>query len=169
MSSAFHFESSGRVDAAPQMLFDHLDDQRKLAAHMEKGSAAMGGASMSIETDEQQGKAVGSLIRMHGRMLGIRLFLEERVTERQPPQFKAWETCGEPRLLVSGPYRMGFRIAAAGEASQLIVFIDYDLPRRGTARLLGRLLARAYARWCCRRMVEDAARAFAPAANPARA
>jgi hypothetical protein len=167
MSYAFHDESSGHVQPPPQQLFDHLDDPHRLSAHMENGSAAMAGASMTVDTDAQHGKAVGSIIRMQGRMLGISLSLEKRVTERQPPQLKAWETCGEPRLLVIGAYRMGFSIEAAGAGSLLTVFIDYDLPRSGAARLFARPLAPAYARWCCRRMVEDAASAFLPARSRA--
>jgi hypothetical protein len=160
MSFGFQYESSGLVTAAPQALFDHLDDHRNLAGHMESGSAAMMGARMSIETDSMQGKAVGSVIRMRGRMLGVALGLEEAVTERQRPHLKAWKTVGEPRLLVIGAYRMGFRIETAGAASQLTVFIEYDLPRGLVGRLFGPSLAPVYARWCCRRMVEDAVRAF---------
>jgi hypothetical protein len=48
----------------------------------------------------------------------------------------------------------------------LTVFIDYGLPSRLTGRWLGRVLAPAYARWCCRRMVADAQRAFATTAAP---
>ncbi len=146
--------------AAPQVLFDHLDDPRNLASHMESGSAAMAGARMAIETDNMQGKAIGSVIRMRGRMLGIGMALDEAVTERQRPHLKAWKTIGAPKLLVIGAYRMGFRIEASGAASLLTVFMDYDLPRGLVGRLLGRLFGSAYARWCCRRMVEDAARAF---------
>lgn len=161
MSFEFHYESSGVVTAAPQVLFDHLDDPRNLASHMESGSAAMAGASMSIETDNLQGKAIGSAIRMHGRMLGIAMSLEEAVTQREPPHLKTWNTIGEPKLLVIGAYRMGFGIDASGADSLLTVFIDYDLPSGLVGRLLGRALAPAYARWCCQRMVEDASRAFA--------
>lgn len=161
MSYTFHHESSALVRALPQALFDHLDDPRKLASHMESGSAAMAGARMSIETDALQGKAIGSIIRMSGKMMGIGMSLEEMVMERQQPHLKAWQTIGEPRLLVVGPYRMGFRIESAVANSLLTVFIDYDLPGSIVGRLLGRALAPAYARWCCRRMVGDAVRAFA--------
>lgn len=165
MSFKFHHESSGLVTAEPHVLFDYLDDPRRLASHMESGSAAMAGARMAIETDNMQGKAIGSVIRMRGRVLGISMSLDEAVTERQRPHQKAWKTIGEPKLLVIGAYRMGFRVEASGIASLLTVFIDYDLPRGLLGRLLGRPLAPGYARWCCRRMVEDAARAFTAGAN----
>lgn len=61
---------------------------------------AMIGSSMSIVTDEGGGRVPGSVTRMQGRVLGIRVALEQVVTQRGPPTFKAWETVGEPRLLV---------------------------------------------------------------------
>ena len=50
-------------------LFAHLDDHRRLASHMEKPSMMTAGASMRIDTDERHGQAVGSVIRMTGRVL----------------------------------------------------------------------------------------------------
>jgi hypothetical protein len=161
MKFDFHDESCGVVMATPQDLFDHLDDPHNLARHMESSSAMMAGMRMSIATDNMNGKAVGSIIRMRGRMLGIPLGLEEAVVEREPPRLKAWKTIGEPRLLVIGAYRMGFSIEPVAENSRLTVFIDYALPRGAFGKLLGRGLAPAYARWCCKQMVEDAARAAA--------
>ena len=69
-------------------------------------------------------------------------------------------TRGEPRLLVIGAYRMGFTIAAQGERSRLVVFIDYQRPARGFARGLALLFGRTYAAWCTRRMATDAVTAF---------
>jgi hypothetical protein len=96
-------------------------------------------------------------------VLGIRLFLEEEVLVHEPPTRKEWETVGVPRLLVIGAYRMGFTLTPAGAGCQLRVSIDYDLPARGAARLLGRMFAGSYARWCTRRMVRDAVSHFSAA------
>lgn len=156
----FHHRSEIDVAADPQRLFARLDEHQRLAAHMEKPSLMTAGASMRIETDSQHGQAVGSVIRISGRVLGIRLAVEEVVTEREPPLRKTWETLGEPRLLVIGAYRMGFAITPHGSNSRLLVFIDYRRPARGVARGLGLLLGRAYAAWCTRRMASDAAAAF---------
>lgn len=143
-----------------QRLFAHLDDHRRLSSHMEKRSLMTVGASMRIATDERHGQAVGSVIRMTGRVLGLRLSLEEVVTTYEPPHEKAWETVGEPRLLVISDYRMGFMIDPVPSGSRLIVFIDYRLPARGIGRLFGLLLGRAYAAWCTRRMAGDARAVF---------
>ena len=121
---------------------------------------------MRVETDALKGQAVGSVIRITGRVLGVNLAVDEVVTERVPPLRKTWETRGEPQLLVIGSYRMGFTIAAQGDRSRLVVFIDYELAPRGFTRGLGLLFGRAYAAWCTRRMANDAVAAFvSPAAS----
>jgi hypothetical protein len=115
---------------------------------------------MEIEIDEGRGQAVGSRIRLSGRVLGGELSVEEVVVERNPPRRKVWETTGTPKLLVIGHYRMGFELSPQGSCSRLRVFIDYAVPDRGLARWLGRVFGRAYARWCTQQMVDDAVRHF---------
>jgi hypothetical protein len=141
-SYAHHFETTVEVDAPPEALFAQLDDHEVLASHMMQSSAMMGGSRMFFEFDAARGRAVGSKIRMFGRMLGLTLDVSEVVTERVVPEHKVWETVGTPRLLVVGSYRMGFRVK----------------PR--AAKVLGRLLGPTYARWCAVSMAGGAAAAF---------
>ncbi len=117
---------------------------------------------MQTELDEGRGQRVGSRIRLSGQVLGVRLSVEETVTERYPPHRKVWETTGTPRLLVIGHYRMGFELSPQGNASMLRVFIEYAWPEALPARWLGRLFGRYYARWCTQQMVDDAVKHFAP-------
>ena len=147
-----------------------MDDQERLSAHMMKSSAMMAGGKMHFDFDDAKGRAVGSVIRMSGEMLGMTLDVSERVVEREPPHRKVWETIGEPRLLVVGNYRLGFEIEAHGQCSRLTMFIDYDDPPPPW-RIAGRLLGAVYARWCTTSMADGAVAAFArdglPAAQPA--
>jgi hypothetical protein len=159
MSFAHHEESHTFVDASPEALFAYLDDPRRLGGHMEKPSAMMLGGSMRYVFDAGEGRVIGSVIRMNGDVLGLKLALDESITERTGAR-KVWETRGEPRLLVIGRYRMGFEIEPAGEGSNLRLFIDFDPPQRGFSRFLGSLFGRPYARWCVERMAQDAARHF---------
>ena len=154
-----HFESRAHVTASPEILFAELDDQERLSAHMMKSSAMMAGSTMRFEFDERRGRAVGSRMALFGKVLGLLLEVVEVVTEREPPRRKAWETIGQPRLLVIGSYRMGFEIEAEGDGSSLTVFIDYDEPS-GALRLAGKLLGGIYARWCTRSMAQGAASHF---------
>jgi hypothetical protein len=72
---------------------------------------------MAIETDAQRSRAVGSQIPLTSRMLGMHLDVECKVMRREPPRLKAWETIGEPHLLVIGRYRMTVSIDAHGDHS----------------------------------------------------
>jgi hypothetical protein len=164
-----HDESEAVVAASPDVVFALLDDHARFSSHMGQSSWQMGGGSMETVLDEGQGKRVGSHIRMSGKVLGMVLSLDEVVTERQPPTRKVWETVGSPRLRVIGPYRMGFSIAPTPGGSRVRVFIDYALPGSWFGQLLGRLLARFYAHWCTKTMVDDAVKHFAAADAPATA
>lgn len=151
-----HYESEGQVAASGAQVFEHLDDHARLSSHMSESSWKMGGGKMSIEMDDRVGKAVGSHIRLSGRVFGLQLALEEVVTEREPPLRKSWETIGDPKLLVVGHYKMGFSVTSVATGSIVRVFIDYALPDTGLARVLGLLFGRYYAKWCTRQMVQDA-------------
>ena len=160
-----HEECHGQVHGPIDSVFAWLDGHSRLSAHMERRSWRMGWGRMAVHADAHEGRSIGSRIRIHGRILGIQLSVDEEVSERAPPTRKVWETVGAPRLLVIGRYRMGFALSeSTGSEVAISVFIDYALPRRGVSRLLGRLLGRRYARWCTARMVSDAVTVFgAPA------
>jgi hypothetical protein len=157
-----HEQYNGKVGASPDALFEMLDDQTRLSTHMTKRSWKMGWGKMDILLDEQRGKAVGSHIVLRGRVFGIGIYLDEVVTRRDPPLAKQWKTVGQPRLLVIGSYQMGFAIAPELTGARLTVVIDYDVPQTGISRILGLLFGRSYAKWCTRKMVQDAQRVFSP-------
>jgi uncharacterized membrane protein len=156
-----HAEHTAIIDGSVDHVFALLDDQTRLSGHMEQRSWKMGWGKMEIVVDERRGRAVGSHMILRGRVLGIRLQLDEVVTQREPPHRKVWETVGDPRLLVIGPYRMGFELASFQAKTRVRVEISYRLPERGIPWVLGRLFGRAYATWCVTRMAEDARLAFA--------
>jgi hypothetical protein len=162
MGYSYSDQAVADLRVSAQSLFDHLDDQARLGAHMgERSMMMMMGGRMTYELDAAQGRAVGSLIKMGGSFLGIPLSVEEVVVVREPPHRKVWETRGQPRILIIGSYRMGFEITPSGSgATHLRVCIDYDLPASVFGRVAGRLFAPMYARWCVKRMATDAARHF---------
>jgi hypothetical protein len=94
-------------------------------------------------------------VRMRGTIMGMALTLEEMVTERQPPVAKAWQTVNA-NLLVIGQYRLGFKLAPDSGGTKARIFIDYALPERPPAKWLGVLLGKSYARWCVKKMAQDA-------------
>jgi len=164
-----HVEGSRFIDGRADDVFAFVDDHAQFSSHMDQSSRMMGGGRMSIEVDDARGRAVGSHIRMSGRILGLRLFLDEVVTRRQPPTDKIWRTVGPLRLLVIGSYTMGVRVNAEPGGSRLHVFIDYALPRGWATRWLGRLFGGLYARWCVGQMLAGAEQHFLPQHAPATA
>lgn len=162
MSAPFplHRDALAGIAADSTAIFAWLDDHRRLSAHMEKRSLMMAGATMTTELDSQRGQAVGSVIRMKDRVLGVSLHVEEVVTHYEPPVRKTWETRGQPRLLVIGRYRMGFELSPAATGTRLRVWIDYSSPTGLAGRWLGKLLGQAYADWCVTRMARDAEEFF---------
>lgn len=155
-----HFESQVVVAGAPSEVFAFLDDHRRLSAHMTKPSWMMAGSRMTLELDEHEGRALGSTITLKGKVLGVPLEVTEVITEYNPPFSKQWQTTGSPRLMVIGPYAMGFSITPTHDGARLRVFIDYAPPSRGVSRLLGVLFGKIYAAWCTNRMAGDAAAHF---------
>ncbi len=150
----------GLVQASADRVFAHVDDHTRLSSHMSEPSWMMAGGRMQTELDEGRGQRVGSRFRLSGQVLGVRLSVEQAVTERNPPNRKVWETTGTPRLLVIGHYRMGFELSPQGNASMLRVFIEYAWPKELPARWLGRMFGRYYARWCTWQMLDDAVKHF---------
>jgi hypothetical protein len=152
-----HEEVQCVVPAPAEDVFEHVDHPERLSAHMARTSWRLGGSSMSIETDALGGRAVGSRIRLAGRMTGVMLDAECVVLRRDPPRFKAWETVGSPHLLVIGSYRMSVSIEPEGGVSNVTIDIDYALPPNRFWRPFGP----TYARWCVRQMARDLVRQFA--------
>lgn len=153
-----HAEATTFVRATPEQLFAFLDDPERLSAHMNRRSWMTAGARMEVRLDAGRGLVVGSHITLAGRVVGVRLSLDEVVVARNPPRDKTWQTVGEPRLLVIGRYRMGFEVRQE-RGAEVRVWIDYD-PPNGLGRLLGFFFGPVYASWCVHRMIRDARRAF---------
>ncbi len=122
-----HHECSGLVQSPLDQVFAHVDDHRRLSSHMSEPSWRTGWGRMETDVDEGRGQAVGSRIRLSGRVLGVELSVEEVVVERNPPHRKVWETTGTPKLLVFGHYRMGFELSPQGSRSMLRVFFPAGL------------------------------------------
>jgi hypothetical protein len=149
-----HVQNSIDLAIDPASLFEALDDHTRLTEHMAGMSLMMGGGRMTLEVDEQGGRAVGSTMKLAGSAFGMRMALTERVTERVPPARKSWATIDRPDLLVVGDYCMGFDIAVHGGGSRLTMWIDYAPSR--THPWLSQLLGGFYARWCVNEMLRSA-------------
>lgn len=157
-----HFAQSAQLTIPHEQAFELLDDFERLGAHMMRPSWRMAGSHMRYEFDAARGRSPGARIRLTGSVFGVPLEIEEQVIERDAPLRKSWVTVGTPRMLVMRAYRMGFTLAPSSRSTSLEVFIDYALPLGGLGRVLGRLFADVYARWCVRNMVDAARQSVTP-------
>lgn len=147
-----HYEKSIFIPAHTEDIFAYIDDHTLFSSHMNESSWMMGGGKMNTSIDAKGGKEVGSHIQMSSNIFGIKLYLDEVVTRREPPLIKTWETVGNPKLLVVGPYQMKAGIKPQENGSLLTVSIDYDLPNKN--RWLGKLFGGFYAKWCVQQMLK---------------
>lgn len=92
---------------------------------------------MESKLDAARDRSVGSLIPLAGTVFDMHLTVEETVMERNSPRNKAWETVGNPKLLVIGHYRMGFTSETQSDGSLVKVYIDYAMPPKWPAGWLG--------------------------------
>jgi hypothetical protein len=93
----YHFADQSLIAAPPSELFAYLDKHSQLSAHMTRRSWVMGGGRMDINTDQGGFQRLGSRLRLAGRVFGLKLFLEQEITDYRPPQAKTWRTVGNLR------------------------------------------------------------------------
>lgn len=146
-----HYEESHFVPASPEEVFAYIDDHKSFSSHMNESSWMMGGGKMTTSVDEQHGQAVGSHIKMEGKVFGFTLALDEVVTVHEPPHIKVWKTVGTPKLLIIGHYQMKAEIMPENSSSNLTVSIVYELP--STNAWLGTIFGAWYAKWCVQQML----------------
>ena len=150
------------IKASAESVFAYVDDIRNIGWHMtERSSMAMMGSRLELEIVSEQSTGLGATYRYSGTMMGLSLDFSESVTRYIPNREKIWHTIGEPRLRIISSYEMRLAVEPLSAASsRLTISIAYELPRSTFWRIVGRLLAGPYSRWCLRQMVGDAKRAL---------
>lgn len=146
------------IRAPVEAVFAYLDDTRAIGKHMMSRSMPMMGGRMDYDFITPNPTGVGATYRGGGSVLGMRMEFTCEVSEWKKNERKVWRTVGTPRLLIIGPYEMGFTVADGTDATTVDVWISYELPRSIGGRVLGALLATSYARWCARSVAEGAKR-----------
>jgi hypothetical protein len=148
------------VAAPPARVFAWIDDPANTGLHMSRPSMAMLGGSLRVEQLSPNAAGVGATYRSWGRVLGLPIDFTTAVTVWVSGREKIWRTVGKPRLIVLGDFQMRFLLAGCEDGTNRVLAIDYNVPTRFPGRLLGRVLAAPYVRWCLRRMACDAQLAF---------
>ena len=156
LPDAVHLDENVWIDAPPAAVFAWIDDPRNTGWHMSRPSMAMLGSVLQTEQISPNATGLGATYRSHGRVMGLPLDFTGVVSRWVPQEEKIWRSIGEPRLIVIGAFEMRLTITPESGGSRLTAGIEYTLPKSWAGRLLGRVLARPYSRWCLRRICRDA-------------
>lgn len=148
------------IAAPAERVFGYVDDIRNLARHMsESRSMPMMGSKLKLEILTSNATDVGATYQYSGSMMGLMIDFSETVTKYVSGREKIWRTIGNPQLLIVESYEMRVVVEPLqANTAQLTISFDYDLPRSGMWRLIGRALAGSYARWCLDSMISGTKR-----------
>ena len=151
---------SATIAAPAELVFDYVDDIRNLARHMsEARSMPMMGSKLKLEILTSNATDVGATYQYSGSMMGLMIDFSETVTKYVSGREKIWRTIGNPQLLIVESFEMRVVVEPLqANTAQLTISFDYDLPRSGMWRLIGRALAGSYARWCLDSMISGTKR-----------
>ena len=153
------------VPAPPPRVFAWVDNPANTGLHMSRPSMAMLGGSLRVEQLSPNAAGLGATYRSSGRVLGLRIDFTTTVTTWVPEREKVTQTRGEPRLIVIRDFQMTASVMRADGGTRLVLALAYNLPAGFLGRLLGRMLAGPYVRWCLRRMADDVRAALGGAAG----
>jgi hypothetical protein len=142
--------------AAPQMVFNALDDLGVKGSHMTTSTVMMMGSKLHLEYISKNRTGAGTKYRWTGRMMGVKMDFTVEVTKWINGREKIWETIGKTRLIIYSWYRMTLKITSTECGTEAELSITYEKPKGLLNRIFSFLLADWYCNWCLRKMINDA-------------
>jgi hypothetical protein len=147
------------IFAPPEKVFAHMDNINNVSWHMSgESSMPMMGGRLKLEViDDREG--VGRTYRWKGSVMGMKIDIKETVTKWVANRDKTWKTIEHPKMIVLSRYTMHLLLTPTRNGTFVVFEIDYDIPKTQWGWVIGKLLARKYAKWCLQRACEDAKKA----------
>lgn len=148
------------IQAAPEKVFAQMDDFSKTGMHMSENSMMMMGSKLKLDQLSLNSSGLGAKYRWYGKMMGMTIDFEEKVTKWDPPKLKEWETLDDAQIIIMRWYCMGFKITPSENGTIVSMSISYEPPKAWFFRLLSFLLGPSYCRWCLNNMLNDTKKAM---------
>lgn len=148
------------IQASPEKVFAQMDDFSKTGMHMSESSMMMMGSKLTLEQLSPNPSGLGAKYRWYGKMMGMTIDFEEKVTKWEPPKLKEWETIGDAQIIIMRWYRMGFKITPSENGTIVLMSISYEPPKAWFFRMLSFLLGPLYCNWCLNNMLNDTKKAM---------
>ena len=144
-----------QIHAAPEIVFELLDDLTVTGMHMTQSSAMMMGSKLHLHYLTDNRKGLGSKYRWTGKMMGMQMDFTVGVTKWIKPLEKIWETIGESKMIIYSWYRMNLLLGKQNGGTLVELSITYKKPNGWFAGIVSFLFADWYCRWCLRKMLND--------------
>lgn len=149
-------EQTKQFQAAPDAVFDCLDDLGVSGMHMTQSSMPLMGGKMHLEFLSEHRTGPHTRYRWTGKVLWMPLDFTVEVTQWIRGQEKIWQTTGPAQLILYSWFQMALRLVPAGRGCVARLSIRYKKPRGLVNQLLCFLVGRWYGRWCLSNMLNDA-------------
>ncbi len=95
------------------------------------------------------------MIHCIGRTMGFKMKFTVLTTTWEKDKEKIWETIGEAKMIILDWYQMRLTMTQEGVNTKVTLSINYTRPRKFFFRTIGFFLARPYAKWCLKNMLND--------------
>lgn len=92
--------------------------------------------------------------------MGFKMDFTVLTTKWEKGKEKVWETIGPAKMVILEWYQMQLVITEEGLNTRADLSIKYTKPRKFFYRGVGFLLAKPYAKWCLKKMLNDAKKYF---------
>ena len=156
----FQTKSSIIQNTSPENVFAYMDKIGNTGAHMEKRSMAMMGSKLKLTQLSENAVGLNSKYLWKGRTMGFKMDFTVLTTKWEKDKEKVWETIGKSKMIILDWYQMRFVISQDGEKTKADLSIKYTKPRTFFFRSIGFFLAKPYAKWCLKNMLNDTKKHF---------
>jgi hypothetical protein len=147
-------------NTSPEKVFAYMDEIGNTGAHMEKRSMAMMGSKLKLTRLSENEVGLNSKYLWKGKTMGFKMDFTVLTTKWENGKEKVWETIGKSKMIILDWYQMRLIISPDGENTKADLSIKYTKPRTFFFRAIGFFLAKPYAKWCLKNMLNDTKKHF---------
>ena len=132
-----------------------MDEIVNTCAHMEKRLMAMMGSKLKLIQLSENATGLNSKYHWKGKTMGFKMDFTVLTTKWEKHKEKTWETIGKAKMIILDWYQIRLVITEDGENTKADLSIKYTKPRKFFFPSIGFFLAKPYAKWCLKNMLND--------------
>ncbi len=146
------------INANPEQVFAFMDDIENTGMHMTNTNAPLMGGKIKIHWLSENKTGLGAKYKWLGNVMGMKMDFTVEVTKWTQGKVKIWETTGNPKMIVLEWFRMFLLLSPINHGNTQAELSIYYTKSKGN--ILHFLLAKSYALWCVKSMLNDTKKHF---------